>query len=162
MPSSLQVSGQHCGPIVRKAFFLIDTGAPFSIVPFKCTLKPLGQRLAGPDSQSIPCWSEGKTDLIFKGRRFTWICLLADVQFPIISVDFLRHFRPLVDTSTAHNPSPSSRRLQPQRLCRRSGTCCSAFERWSTQIKGYTISHQVQGREHHIRVKDELPSAHFC
>jgi hypothetical protein len=31
--------------------FLIDTGASFSIMPYKYTLKPQGQRLAGPDGQ---------------------------------------------------------------------------------------------------------------
>jgi hypothetical protein len=51
-------------------------------MPFKSSLKPQGQRLAGPDGQSIPCWGERKTDLIFNGRRFTWTFLLADVQFP--------------------------------------------------------------------------------
>jgi hypothetical protein len=56
--------------------FFIDTGASFPLVPFKSTLNnPRGQRLAGPDSQSISCWSERKTDLIFKGRRVTWILL---------------------------------------------------------------------------------------
>ncbi len=50
--------------------FLIDTGASFSIMPYKSSLKPQGQRLAGPDGQSIPCWGERKMDLIFNGRRF--------------------------------------------------------------------------------------------
>ncbi len=36
-------------------------------------------------------------DLIFNGSHFTWTFLLADVQFPIIGVDFLRNFRLLVD-----------------------------------------------------------------
>jgi hypothetical protein len=66
-------------------------------MPYKSALKPQGQCLAGPDGQSIPCWCERKTDLIVNGRRFAWTFLLADVQFPIISVDFLRHFRLLVD-----------------------------------------------------------------
>jgi hypothetical protein len=65
-------------------------------MPYKSALKPQGQRLAGPDGQSIPCWGECKTNLIFNSRRFAWTFLLADVQFPI-SVDFLGHFRLLVD-----------------------------------------------------------------
>ncbi len=77
--------------------FLIDTGASFSIMPYKSALKPQGQRLAVPEGQSIPCWGECKTDLIFNGRHFAWTFLLADVQFPIIGVDFLGHFRLLVD-----------------------------------------------------------------
>jgi hypothetical protein len=66
-------------------------------MPYKSALKPQGQRLAGPDDQSIPCWGERKTDLIFNSRRFAWPFLLADVQFPIIGVNFLRHFCLLVD-----------------------------------------------------------------
>jgi hypothetical protein len=66
-------------------------------MPYKSALKPKGQHLAGPDGQSIPCWGERTTDLIFNGRRFAWTFQLADVQFPIIGVDFLRHFRLLVD-----------------------------------------------------------------
>ncbi len=48
-------------------------------MPYKSTLKPQGQRLAGPDGQSIPCWGERMTDLIFNDRRFAWTFLLADV-----------------------------------------------------------------------------------
>jgi hypothetical protein len=66
-------------------------------MPYKSAFSPQGQRLAGPDGQSIPCWGERKTDLIFNGHRFAWTFLLADVQFPIIGVDFLRHFCLLVD-----------------------------------------------------------------
>jgi hypothetical protein len=71
-------------------------------MPYKSALKPQVQRLAGPDGQSIPCWGERKTYLIFNGRRFAWIFLLADVQLPIIGVDFLRHFRLLVDIAADH------------------------------------------------------------
>jgi hypothetical protein len=31
--------------------------------------------------------------LSFQGRRFSWTFLLAAVSFPIIDVDFLRHFK---------------------------------------------------------------------
>jgi hypothetical protein len=43
-----------------------------------------------------------QTKLIFNGGRFAWIFLLADVQFPIIGIDFLRHFSLLVDIATGH------------------------------------------------------------
>ncbi len=66
-------------------------------MPYKSALKPQGQHLAGPDGPSIPCWGIRKTDLIFNSRRFTWVILLADVQFPIIDVNFLRLFCLLVD-----------------------------------------------------------------
>jgi hypothetical protein len=41
-------------------------------------------------------------DLSFHGRRFTWTFLLAAVQFPFLGVDFLRHFKLLVDPATNH------------------------------------------------------------
>jgi hypothetical protein len=34
---------------------------------------------------------------MFHGRRFTWNFLLAAVSFPIVGVDFLRHFQLMVD-----------------------------------------------------------------
>ncbi len=36
-------------------------------------------------------------NLSFQGKHFTWTFLLAAVSFPIIGVDFLRHFRLMVD-----------------------------------------------------------------
>ena len=70
----------------------------------------------------IPCWGERQMALIFHGRRFEWPFLLAKVQFPIIGVDFLRHFKLLVDpaagrlvdtVSTQHLPTVSCVRSQP-------------------------------------------------
>ena len=36
---------------------------------------------------------------MFHGRRFTWNFLLAAVSFPIVGVDFLRHFQLMVDSA---------------------------------------------------------------
>jgi hypothetical protein len=69
--------------------YLVDTGASFSIFPHKSSTPPSGQKLTGPDGQLIPCWGEKRIVLVFHGRRFAWTFLLADVQFPIIGVDFL-------------------------------------------------------------------------
>jgi hypothetical protein len=80
---------------------------------YKSALKPQGQRLAGPDGQSIPCWDERKTVHIFNGRRFAWTFLLADVQFPIIGVDFVRHFRLLVDIATGRLVDTASSKSFP-------------------------------------------------
>jgi len=77
--------------------FLIDTGASFSIFPHSSQQADRGQRLSGPDGQPIQCWGEKQLQVQFSGRRFTWKFLLADVQFAIIGVDFLRHFQLLVD-----------------------------------------------------------------
>ncbi len=71
----------------------------------------------------IPCWGERRLTLSFHGRLFVWPFLLAKVQFPIIGVDFLRHFKLLVDpaenrlvdtVSTQLLPTVSSVRSQPE------------------------------------------------
>jgi hypothetical protein len=67
------------------------------VMPFKSPSPPTGPRLMGPDDKSIPCWGYRRFFLIFGGRRYVWHFLLAAVKFPIVGVDFLKHFRLLVD-----------------------------------------------------------------
>jgi hypothetical protein len=102
---------------------LVDTGAAYSIFPCSSSGKQSGLRLTGADGLRIPCWGERRLSLIFHGRRFEWLFLLAKVQFPIIGVDFLRHFKLLVDpaanrlvdtVSTQLLPTVSSMRSQPE------------------------------------------------
>ena len=105
-----------------KRRFLVDTGAAYSIYPFSSSGRQSGPHLTGADGLHIPCWGERRLSLVFHGRRFEWPFLLAKVQFPIIGVDFLRHFRLLVDpaanrlvdtVSTQPLPTVSSVRSQP-------------------------------------------------
>ncbi len=77
--------------------FLVDTGASYSIFPHNSSSPPTGPLLAGPSGTSIPCWGEKEFTLSFSGRLFKWTLLLADVKFPFLGVDFLRHHRLLVD-----------------------------------------------------------------
>jgi len=70
-------------------------------IPFSSPAQQSGPRLTGADGLYIPCWGERQMALIFHGRIFEWPFLLAKVQFPIIGVDFLRHFRLLVDPAAA-------------------------------------------------------------
>jgi hypothetical protein len=77
--------------------FLVDTGAIFSIFPHSSAATPSGPKLRGAAGQLIPCWGERTLNLSFQGKHFTWTFLLAAVSFPIIGVDFLRHFRLMVD-----------------------------------------------------------------
>jgi hypothetical protein len=77
--------------------FLVDTGASYSMFPHRSATPPSGPRLSGPSGSHIPCWGEKELTLSFSGRQFIWIFLLADVQFLILGVDFLRHYRLLVD-----------------------------------------------------------------
>jgi hypothetical protein len=62
---------------------------------------------------SAPCWGGKEFILVFSGKQFKWTLLLADVQFPILGVDFLWHYNLIVDpiankllsvAATAHSP----------------------------------------------------------
>jgi hypothetical protein len=81
---------------VSKRRYLVDTGASFSVLPYFSNRPPTGPRLAGPNGRFIPCWGYRRVFLIFGHRCFVWYFLLAAVKFPIIGVDFLRHFRLLI------------------------------------------------------------------
>ncbi len=91
------------GPLVHiedqlsKRRFLVDTGASFSIYPFSSKAAPTGPTLFGPAGKLIPCWGERSISLQFNNKKFTWTFLLAAVSFPIIGVDFLIHFKLLID-----------------------------------------------------------------
>ncbi len=77
--------------------FLVDTGASYSIVPHQSSSPPSGPCLRGTAGQLIPCWGEKTITLSLHGRLSTWSFLLPVVSFPIIGVDFLRHFQRMVD-----------------------------------------------------------------
>jgi transposase InsO family protein len=79
--------------------FLCDTGASYSVFPFRSPEPPSGPSLTGPNGQRILCWGERELALSFHGVSFTWIFLLADVQFPILGIDFLRHYHLVVDAA---------------------------------------------------------------
>ena len=77
--------------------FLIDTGAAYSIFPHHSKDPPNGPSLSGPGGAPIACWGERRLSLLIGGKTFSWPFLLAAVRFPIIGVDFLRHFNLLID-----------------------------------------------------------------
>ncbi len=79
--------------------FLVDTDAAFSIFPLQSSDTLNGPLLSRPAGRNIPCWGERWLDLCFNGRCFQWTFLLAAIQFPILGLDFLRHFRLLVNPS---------------------------------------------------------------
>jgi hypothetical protein len=92
--------------------------------------KPLsGSSLTSPDGQWILCWGEKQLALSFHGVPFTWIFLLADVQFPILGIDFLRHYRLVVDAAGGQLVDTRKMRAFPaasaaaQRPCGRGGVC---------------------------------------
>jgi hypothetical protein len=57
--------------------------------------------LTGPSGKGIPCWGEQRMELSFHGHRLVWTFLLADVQFAIIEVDFLRSHQLSIPWRTA-------------------------------------------------------------
>ena len=114
------------------ASYLVDTGSTYSILPYKSHLPPTGPLLKAANGQKIPCWGKRRYTITFGGRCYTWYFLLAAVDFNIIGVDFLQHFKLSVDvaakqlrttstattvaaaTSTATPSSSSSSSAAPQ------------------------------------------------
>ncbi len=77
--------------------FLCDTGASYSILPHQSSAVASGPPLHGPAGRPIKCWGECELTLTFNNKQYKWIFLLADVSFAIIGIDFLRHFKLVVD-----------------------------------------------------------------
>ncbi len=98
---------------VSKRQFLCDTIASYSVFPFRSTEPPSGPSLTGPDGQRILCWGEKEMSLSFHGVTFTWMFLLAEVQFPILGIDFLRHYRLVVDAAGGQLVDTRSMRAFP-------------------------------------------------
>ena len=96
--------------------FLVDSGASYSILPFRGTGPQSGPHLKGPAGQHIPCWGERAVTVAFGGRNFSWRFLQAAVAFPILGMDFLKYFNLLVD--------PAGRQL----LHKNSGSVITAAE----------------------------------
>jgi hypothetical protein len=83
--------------------FLVDTGASFSIVPHRCSLRP-----------SICASGAGirTAEVKISGTVFSWDFLLADIRFPILGIDFMRHHQLVVDVCSEHLlPNPPWRSL---------------------------------------------------
>lgn len=82
--------------------FLIDTGAEVSIIPPSHTERQCkqGMTLRAANNTSIATYGKRSLTLSFGLRRtFRWIFIIADVQDPIIGVDFLRHFQLGIDVT---------------------------------------------------------------
>jgi hypothetical protein len=86
--------------------FLVDTGSSFSILPFISTKPPRGPALYAADRRRIRCWGFVTAQVVLGGDAYSWRFLRAHVRFPILGMDFLRHFKLLVD--------PVAQRLVPR------------------------------------------------
>ena len=106
--SLLQISDQLTG-----VSYVVDTGSTFCIIPYKSTAAEAGPRLKSATGRHIPCWGRRSLTLKFHGRLFTWDFLLADISFPILGIDFLKHFHLLVDPAAGRLVDVSSLRSFP-------------------------------------------------
>jgi hypothetical protein len=73
--------------------------------------------------------------LVFHGHRFKWPFLLAIVQFPIIGVGFLRHFKMMVYSAASHLVDTVSTQLLPT-----VSIMCSHPELAATAAKAAAVS----------------------
>jgi hypothetical protein len=78
---------------------LVDTGSSFSIFPFRSAARPSGLRLKAANGQRIRCWGSRRWELRIADKVYKCQFLQADVSFPILGADFLRHFELLVDVA---------------------------------------------------------------
>jgi hypothetical protein len=76
---------------------LVDTGLAYSIFPHKSNSAPFGPRLRAANGQKIRCWGSRRRALRIAGKLYQWEFLQAAVSFPILGIDFLKHFGLLVD-----------------------------------------------------------------
>jgi hypothetical protein len=79
--------------------FLCDTGESYSILPHQSLAVASGPPLHDPAGRPIKCCGERELTLTFNNKQYKWIFLLADVSFAIIGIDFLKHFKLVVDAA---------------------------------------------------------------
>lgn len=84
------------------ARFLVDTGAEVSIVPPNTQDRSLKRpdvfSLHAANGTPIPTFGQRHVQLDIGLRRsFSWVFLIADVQQPILGMDFLHHFNLAID-----------------------------------------------------------------
>jgi hypothetical protein len=82
---------------VLKRLLLVDTGAVYSVLPYKLAEPPSGPAISSASGQPIECWGWRKVAVNFGGRVFCWKFLPAAVAFPLLGADFLQRFALTVD-----------------------------------------------------------------
>jgi hypothetical protein len=76
--------------------FLVDAGSSFSILPHRASKPTSGPSLYSANGSRIQCWGYGHQSVHFASSDYPWNFLLADVKFPILGIDFLKHFQLVV------------------------------------------------------------------
>jgi hypothetical protein len=80
--------------------FLVNTGSSYSILPYRSTRKPYGPALRATNRRSIKCWRSRLHSLQLNNCKYQWNFLrTTEGRFPILQIDFLRHFDLQVDVS---------------------------------------------------------------
>jgi hypothetical protein len=67
-------------------------------------MKPFGPRLTEANGQRICCWGSRRRSLVLAGQEYQWEFVQAAVSFPILGIDFFKHFELLVD-AVSEKPS---------------------------------------------------------
>jgi hypothetical protein len=93
----------------------VDTGSSFSLLPYTSRQRQSGPVLHAADGCRIPCWGFANVPIKLEGEPYSWSFLRAAVKFPILGIEFLRHFRLLVDAA--------GNRLLPQQPEHQDVTC---------------------------------------
>ncbi|GFV90056.1 transposon Tf2-11 polyprotein [Trichonephila clavipes] len=89
--------------------FLIDSGSEICVIPPSPTMNKSPQSnfsLFAANNTKIPAYGMVRKELNLSLRRpFIWTFIIADVSYPIIGADFLKHFNLLIDLKKKSNPS---------------------------------------------------------
>jgi hypothetical protein len=78
---------------------LVNTGSSFSILPHQSRAPLSSHYLQAADGRRIKCWGHKSIQLILDGVHYSWPFFLANVRYPILGIDFLRHFELMVDAA---------------------------------------------------------------
>jgi hypothetical protein len=142
--------------------YLVNTGVAYSLFPHSSSAGATGPSLCGPSGSPIHCWGEKRIQLSFRGQRFSWNFLLAEVDFPILGVDFLRHHRLAVDAATGQLVSTDTMMRLSTSLAEAVGelayilsltppSYCLLFSEFPDVVNpSRTFSRPKHGVEHHI------------
>jgi len=85
---------------ISKLNFIVDTGSQISVLPADPNFTQLFHKgfIASADGTKIPIYDEVELTLSFNFHRvFKWKFVYATVKYPILGIDFLRHYNLTVD-----------------------------------------------------------------
>ena len=142
--------------------YLVDTGASRSLIPKQLVRGPhqrSAHTMRAANGSSISTYGTKESPLNYKGHRYTWKFLVADVFMPILGADFLTFYSLAVDVR--------NRRLIPVN----NAAACSSdpfdalvnefSDVFSTTLANRTPSRKPHGIQHHITTEGPPVYAKF-